>query len=267
MSPTVAAPPPLARIAWTRLRPLQGRALFSNQRPPQRAGSSPCVPAGPGQSALSQVRGRGGRCRPSPLATQTLIASAAPLTHRRHGPCRRRRPTFIRRPSRPSVLRVGPRVQRACIPVSGMTRLRIPARAASPRRVSGQAAWDDAPHRRRSSPSRTYSRAMAWASHLLLLKGADRGGSAAASTHLCEPSRPPPGRSAGDQSAPAPEGRLVGVRADGAGSVGSISVRGKRTATPMSARGVADSDSVDDALDLSPSTTQLSTAPTRSPRR
>ena len=155
MSPTVAAPLPRGRIASTCPRPLPGRALFANQRPPQKAGSTPRVRAGPGLSALSQVRGRGGRCRPSPLATPKLIASATPLTRRRHGLCRRRRPTSIRRPSRPTVLRVGPRVQRVCIPVSGMTRLRVPARAASPRRVSGQAAWDDSPNGRPGSHSRT----------------------------------------------------------------------------------------------------------------
>jgi len=73
------------------------------------------------------------------------------------------------------------------------------------------------------------------ASPLPLLNGADRGGSAAPSTHRCEPSCPPPGWSVGDQSAPAPEGRLVSVRAGGAGYVGSISGRRKRTAAPMSA--------------------------------
>jgi len=59
---------------------------------------------------------------------------------------------------------------------------------------------------------------------------------------LCRPKHaslpavsPPPGWSAWDRSAPAPEGRLVGVRAGGAGYVGSISVQGKRTAAPMSA--------------------------------
>ena len=69
-----------------------------------------------------------------------------------------------------------------------------------------------------------------------------RGGSAAASTHRCEPTGPLPGRSAGDQAAPAPDGRLVGVRAGGAGSVGSSSVRGKTTAAAMSAGYVCGSD-------------------------
>jgi len=97
----------------------------------------------------------------------------------------------------------------------------------------------------------------------LLLHEADRGGSAAAITHRCEPSRPLPGRSAGNLAALAPEGRLVGMRAGGANSVGSISVRGKRTATPMWDRRAADSDRVDDVLDPLPSTTQSSTPPTR----
>ena len=51
-------------------------------------------------------------------------------------------------------------------------------------------------------------------------------------THRCEPA---PRRSAGNESAPAPEGRLVATRADGAGSVGPISRRGKRTTTAMTA--------------------------------
>jgi len=70
---------------------------------------------------------------------------------------------------------------------------------------------------------------------------------------------PPPGRGAGHESAPAPEGRLVATRAGGAGSVGSISGREKATATPTSACRAAESDRVDDALDLSPSATQSST--------
>jgi len=86
-------------------------------------------------------------------------------------------------------------------------------------------------------------------------------------THRCEPAPPPSGRSAGHGAAPGPEGRLVATRAGGAGSIGSISGRGKRTATPMSARRAAESDRVDDALDRSPSATQSSTPPTRRRRR
>jgi len=76
---------------------------------------------------------------------------------------------------------------------------------------------------------------------------------------------PPPGRGAGHESAPAPDGRLVATRAGGAGSVGSISGWGKRTATPMTARRAAECDRVDEALDRSPSEPQSSTPPT--PRR
>jgi len=83
---------------------------------------------------------------------------------------------------------------------------------------------------------------------------------------LCRPKHaylragpPPPGRSADHHSAPTPDGRLVATRAGGAGSVGSSSGRGKATATPMSARRAAESDRVDDALDLSPSAAQSST--------
>jgi len=76
---------------------------------------------------------------------------------------------------------------------------------------------------------------------------------------------PPPKRGVGNESAPAPEGRLVATRAGGAGSVGLISGWGKRTATPMTARRAAECDRVDDALDRSPSAPQSSTPPT--PRR
>jgi len=69
----------------------------------------------------------------------------------------------------------------------------------------------------------------------------------------------PSGRGAGHEAASAPEGRLVATRAGGAGSIGTISGLGKRTATPMSARRAAESDRVDDALDRSPSATQSST--------
>jgi len=57
------------------------------------------------------------------------------------------------------------------------------------------------------------------------------------------------------------------MRAGGADFVGSISVRGKRTAPPMSARRAADSDRVDDVLDLLPPTTQSLTPPMRRRRR
>jgi len=78
---------------------------------------------------------------------------------------------------------------------------------------------------------------------------------------------PPPGRSTDHESAPTSEGRLVATRAGGAGYVGSISGWGKRTATPMSARGAAKSDRVDDALDRSPSATQSSTPQPQRRRR
>jgi len=54
-------------------------------------------------------------------------------------------------------------------------------------------------------------------------------------THRCEPAPPPPGRSAGHQSAPTREGRLVDMPAGGAGSVGPMSRRGKRKTTSMTA--------------------------------
>jgi len=78
---------------------------------------------------------------------------------------------------------------------------------------------------------------------------------------------PPPRRGADHESAPAPEVRLVATRAGGAGSVGSISSWGKRTATPMSARRAVKSDRVNDALDRPPSATQSSTPQPQRRRR
>jgi len=52
-------------------------------------------------------------------------------------------------------------------------------------------------------------------------------------THRYEPVPPPPRRSAGHQSSPAPKGSLVRMRDGEAGSVGPISRDGTRTATPF----------------------------------
>jgi len=130
------------------------------------------------------------------------------------------RPTRRRRRRRPFGLRDALRCQRAATPVRVVT-----CRCASARLVCPTTRGRTGRVRRR--PART--------SPLPFLNGADRGGSAAASTDLCEPTRPLLGRSAGDQATPASEGRLVGVRAGVAGSVGSMSVLGKRTVAPMSA--------------------------------
>jgi len=206
----------------------------------------------PGPSARSQFGGRGRRRRSPPVVPTTPIASDTPLTRRRFAHCRRRfrSPVAAARDRLSSGI---PRTANERQPLSGAS----PAAAVSARVVVLTTRGRTGHVRRR--PAR--------ASPLPLLNGADRGGSAAASPHRCEPTRPLPGRSADDQAAPAPEGCLVCVRAVGAGYVGSISVRGKRTATQMSARCVADFDRVDDALDLSPSTTQSSTPPTRRRRR
>jgi len=139
-----------------------------------------------------------------------------------------------RRRLRPSVFRDAPHCQRAATPVRGVTRRCASARAVVPTT--------------RGRTGRVLRRPVR-ASPLPLLNGADRGGYAAASTHRCEPTLPLPGRSAGDQAGPAPEGRLVGVRAGGAGSVGSISVRGKRTVAPMSAGYGCGSDCGDAVVD------------------
>jgi len=90
MSPAIAAPPPPARIAWTRSRPLQGRALSPNQRSSQSAYSSPCGPAVPGPSAPCRLGGRGRRRRSPPVVPTAPNASATPCTRRRPSHCRRR---------------------------------------------------------------------------------------------------------------------------------------------------------------------------------
>jgi len=100
------APPPLLnvadrrssavrpRIAASRHRPLPGRALVTNQRPPQRDGSLLRVPAGRDPSARSRVGERGRRRRCSPVAPPNPIASTTPLIGRRQRlSCRRRRRT------------------------------------------------------------------------------------------------------------------------------------------------------------------------------
>jgi len=86
---------------------------------------------------------------------------------------------------------------------------------------------------------------------------------------LCRPKHasprtvpPPPGRGAGHESAPAPEGRLVATRAGGAGSVGPISGRGKRTATPMTASYDCGSDRGGAAGDHAPSSPSVLRLPT-----
>jgi len=129
-------------------------------------------------------------------------------------------PTRRRRRRRPFGLGDALRCQRAATPVWGVTHRCASARAVVPTTRGRTGRVLRRPER---------------ASPLPLLIGADRGGSAAASTHRCEPTRPLPGRSAGDQAAPAPEGRLVGVRAGRARSVGSISVRGRRSVASVSA--------------------------------
>ena len=82
-------------------------------------------------------------------------------------------PTSSHRRSRPSVLWDAPSCQRACIPVMGVTRGWAAARAVVPT-TRGRTG------RVRRRPAR--------ASPLPLLNGGDRGGSAAPSTHPCEPS-------------------------------------------------------------------------------
>jgi len=155
MSPTVAAPPPAEHNASTRPRPLQGRGLSASHRPPQRACSSPCVPAVPEPSATSRFGGRTRRCRPLLLALPNLIASAMSLTRRRHGLTRRRR----RRPVTAAHDRLSSGMPRAAkerasrswaSPAAGPQ----PARS-SPRHVDGQAACADARPVRHLSPSST----------------------------------------------------------------------------------------------------------------
>jgi len=68
-------------------------------------------------------------------------------------------------------------------------------------------------------------------------------------------------RGAGHESEAAPQGRLIATRSGGAGTVGSMSGRRKRTVTPMSARRAAECDQFNEALDRSPSATQSSMLP------
>jgi len=107
----------------------------------------------------------------------------------------------------------------------------------------------------------------AWALPLFLLDFANRGGSAAPSTHRVDPSTPPPGQGTVSQSATASECRVVAMRAGCAVTVGSVSGRGKRQAMPTIAICGAISDHVGDALEASPTRPLSSTPPTSSCRR
>ena len=155
--------------------PLRGGALVTNQRPPQRDGSLLRVLAVPDPSARSRVGGRGRRSRCPPVAPPNPIASTTPLIGRRQrlSRRRRRRATAIV-DDRPSP-GMPPRCHRASIPFRVVTRRRARARAGVPT-TRGRTG------RVRRRPAR--------ASPLPLLTGADRGGSAAPSTHRCEPSHP-----------------------------------------------------------------------------
>jgi len=108
----------------------------------------------------------------------------------------------------------------------------------SPEHGDGQATCAEARHGRRPSPSGT-DRSRAPTPGFGVAPLPSRWGRP---WWLCRPRHaslravpPLAGRGAVHQSAPVPEGRLVATRAGGAGSVGSISGRGKRTATPMTA--------------------------------
>jgi len=168
------------------------------------------VPTGPVPSDRSLFRGRGRRRRCRPVAPPTPIAWTTPLIRRRqqHSLRRRRRAAGVVDDRSPPGM---PCVANELRTLSGASRNAGPLPALSSPTTRAQTG--------------RVSRRPARASPLPLLNGADRGGSTAASTPRCEPSRPLPGRNAGDKTAPTPEGRLSGVRAGGAGSVSSISVR------------------------------------------
>jgi len=70
-------------------QPLQGGALVSNQRPPNRGDSLLRMPAVPVPSARSWVGGGGQRRRCPPVAPLNAIASTTPLIRRCQRPSRR----------------------------------------------------------------------------------------------------------------------------------------------------------------------------------
>jgi len=143
------------------------------------------------------------------------------------------------------------------------------ARLAEPAPPSSQRESDDgktSPRRRHSArrgrcgQAKTHGRP-ALASPFPMLDVADCRGFAAPGAHRVDPSTTPPRPCAFCQSAPAPEGRFVAMRAGGAGTVGSISSPRKRRAMPTIAIGDAEFDRVGDALDASPSRPLPSTPP------
>ena len=228
--------------------PLRGRALVTNQRPPQRDGSLLRAPAVPDPSARSRAGGRGRRPRCPPVAPPNPMASTAPSIVRRQrlSRRRRRRATAIV-DDRPSP-GMPPRCQRASISFGDVTRRRARAPRCRPQNTGTDTPRAPTPGTGVACPPPRRGRTwrICCPRHASLR---------AVST--------PPGQGAGHESEPTPEGRLVATRAGGVGSVGSISGRGKRTATPMSARRAAKSDRVHDSVDRSPSATQSSTPTTR----
>jgi len=196
--------------------PLRGGALVTNQRPPQRDGSLLRVPAVPVPSARSRVGGRGRRRRCPPVAPPNPIASTTPLIGRRQRLSRRRR----RRTA--AVVDDHPSSGMPCVANERQSRSGpspvawpLPSRS-SLRHGDGHAACADVRHGRRPFFSSMGPAAAAPPSHHASLR---------ASTPAERWSR----------ISAAPEGRLVATRPDGAGSVGPISRRGKRTTTSMTA--------------------------------
>jgi len=132
-----------------------------------------------------------------------------------------------------------PRAANARPSLSGASPVAVPGLVpSSSEHGDGQAACADARHGRRPSPSRT-DRSRAPTPGSGVEPPPPRQGRP---WRLCRPRHaslravpPPAGRSAGHQSALAPEGQLVATRAGSAVSVGSISGRRKRTATLMTA--------------------------------
>jgi len=155
--------------------PLRGEALVTIQRPPKRDGSLPRVPAVPDPSARSRVGGRRRRLRCPSVAPPNPIASTTPLNGRRQRLGRRRRnrnaAVLEDRPS----LRM-PRAINARPSLSGASPVAVPVPCAVVPTTRGRTG--------------RVSRRPARASPLPLLKTTDRGGSAAPSTHGCEPFHP-----------------------------------------------------------------------------
>jgi len=235
--------------------------------PPPSASPRPPTTTGAGEDA-----------RRAPAARRPPNGPRLIRRRRRRGPIilqRRRRDPAPRRRKHPVGGAGAAARQGRCDPTPRALRpptspyARGKARLAEPAPPSSQRESDDgktSPRRRHSARRRRRRQVKtlgrpALASPFPVPDVADCRGSAAPGTHRVDPSTTPPGPGAVCQSAPAPEGRFVAMRAGGARAVGSISSPRKRRVTPTIAIGDAELDRVGDALDALPSRPLPSTPP------